>query len=98
VALSGFTATFVFIYDQAGTAHQVGTTNGSYLLPPGYSISITYSVVGTWIWTDPLMVGQNYQFGAYSAENLVLINQIAQLPLTAHGEAGQAGLGSVVSN
>jgi hypothetical protein len=97
---NGATITNVSIYDQAGVAHTVGTAAGSYLLPPGYSISIAYTVATpTWVWTDPLMaVGENLQFGGYSASNLVLINQILQLPLTAHGEAGQPGLGSVVSN
>jgi len=99
IAANGATITNVSITDQAGVAHTVGSAAGSYLLPPGYGISIAYTVATpTWVWTDPLMVGANYQFGGYSASNLVLINQLSQLPLTAHSEAGQTGLGAVVSN
>lgn len=100
IAANGATITNVSIIDQAGVSHTVGAGAGSYLLPPGYSIVMTYTVATpTWVWTDPLMaVGMNLQFGGYSAENLVLINQIAQLPLTVHGEAGQTGLGAAVSN
>jgi hypothetical protein len=100
ISANGATITNVSIIDQAGVSHTMGTAAGSYLLPPGYSIVMTYTVATpTWIWTDPLMaVGENLQFGGYAAENLVLISQLLQLPLTAHAEGGQAGLGAVVSN
>lgn len=68
VTLAGFTATFVYSYDQAGNQVQLGTTNGTYLLPPGYSISVTYSVAGTWAWLNAY---QPYQYPpVYSQENL----------------------------
>ena len=69
ITLSGFTATFVYSYDQSGNQVQLGTTNGTYLLPPGYSISITYSVAGTWTW---LAAYQPYQYpSVYASENLI---------------------------
>jgi hypothetical protein len=46
VALSGFTLTFVYI-----NGVQVGTTNATYQLPAHGTMSITYSVGGTWTWT-----------------------------------------------
>jgi hypothetical protein len=36
---------------------QVGTTNAAYAVPAGGTISITYSVVGTWTWTLPASSG-----------------------------------------
>jgi hypothetical protein len=82
VTLAGFTSTFVYSYDQSGNQVQIGTTNGTYLLPPGYSISITYSVVGTWTW---LASYEPYQFpSVYAAENLITAqaspNSILQQP------------------
>lgn len=47
VTLTGFTATAVFV-----NGVQVGTTNGTYLVPAGGTISVTYSVAGTWIWVN----------------------------------------------
>jgi hypothetical protein len=90
VALSGFTMTACFV-----NGVSVGTTNTSYGVPPGGSISVTYSVAGTWAWTDPLATGYT---PTYSAENLALINEIGQLPYPAHAEGGEPGLGEAVSN
>lgn len=98
VAITGGTMTNVSIVDQSGVSHTVGTGAGNYLLPPGYSISMTYSVAPTWAWTDPAYSSEILQFGGYSSENLVLVNEISQLPFPAHSEAGQSGLGEAVSN
>lgn len=95
VALSGFTLTNVSLTDQSGNVTTVGSTNTSYGVPPGYSIAITYTVAGTWAWTDPLDTGYT---PTYSAENLSLINEIGQLPYPAHAEGGEPGLGTAVSN
>jgi hypothetical protein len=46
VTLSTFTLTFVYV-----NGVQVGTTNAAYTVPAGGTISITYSVAGTWTWT-----------------------------------------------
>jgi hypothetical protein len=54
VALTGGTSTFIYIYDQSGNQTQVGTTTPqNVLLPPGYSISVTFSAAPTWAWTNP---------------------------------------------
>lgn len=52
VTLSGFTLTFVYVN---GT--QVGTTNAAYAVPAGGTISVTYSVAGTWTWVLPASSG-----------------------------------------
>jgi hypothetical protein len=98
VAVVGGTMTNVSIIDQAGVSHTVGAGAGNYLLPPGYSIIMTYTVAPTWTWTDPPYLAAVMQFGGYSSPNLVLINEIGQLPFPAHGEVGQPGLGEAVSN
>lgn len=45
VTLSAFTLTAVFV-----NGVQVGTTNATYTVPQHGTISITYSVAGTWVW------------------------------------------------
>jgi hypothetical protein len=45
VTLSAFTLTAVFV-----NGVQVGTTNATYTVPAHGTISVTYSVVGTWTW------------------------------------------------
>jgi hypothetical protein len=52
VVISGGTLTFVFV-----NGVQVGTTAGTYLVPVGGTISITYSVAPTWTWALPLTSG-----------------------------------------
>jgi len=48
VTLSGFTLTFVYV-----NGVQAGTTNAAYAVPAGGTISVTYSVAGTWTWLLP---------------------------------------------
>jgi hypothetical protein len=48
VTISAGTLTFVFVN---GT--QAGTTAGTYLVPVGGTISVTYSVAPTWAWALP---------------------------------------------
>ena len=48
VTISAGTLTFVFV-----NAVQAGTTAGTYLVPVGGTISITYSVAPTWAWALP---------------------------------------------
>lgn len=52
VTLSGFTVTFVYV-----NGVQVGTTNAAYAVPAGGTISVTYSVAGTWTWVLPVSSG-----------------------------------------
>jgi hypothetical protein len=46
VVISAGTVTFVFV-----NSVQVGTGDGTYTVPPGQAISITYSSAPTWTWT-----------------------------------------------
>jgi len=52
VTLSAFTLTFVYV-----NGVQVGTTNAAYAVPAGGTISVTYSVAGTWTWVLPVSNG-----------------------------------------
>lgn len=52
VTLSAFTLTFVYV-----NGVQVGTTNAAYAVPAGGTISVTYSVAGTWTWVLPASNG-----------------------------------------
>lgn len=47
VVLSGFTATAVIV-----NGITVGVTNGTYIVPSGGYIAVTYSVVGAWVWSN----------------------------------------------
>jgi hypothetical protein len=55
VTVTGGTLTQVNVYDQATSqiSGLSGTAAGTYLVPPGCSISITYSAAPTWAWTNP---------------------------------------------
>jgi len=48
VTISGGTLTFVFV-----SGAQAGTTAGTYLVPAGGTISVTYSAAPTWAWALP---------------------------------------------
>lgn len=71
VTTSGATGvSHVFVYDQAGNSTDLGAANGTFLVPPGGSISLTYSG-GTLAWTW-LAAYQPYQYPAvYASENLI---------------------------
>lgn len=73
VTLSGFTLTNVYV-----NGVQVGTTNAAYAVPAGGTISVTYSVVGTWTWLLPT------NNGAISAGAVAL-------PIAAGGASFTAG-------
>ena len=99
ISANGATITNVSIVDQTGVSHTMLTAAGSVLLPPGYGISIAYTVATpTWVWTDPEYSSEILQFGGYAASNLVLISQLSQQEFPAHSEVGQPGLGEAVSN
>jgi hypothetical protein len=73
VTLSGFTLTFVYV-----NGIQVGTTNAAYAVPAGGTISVTYSVAGTWTWVLP-------------ASNGAVTAGAVALPIAAGGAAFSAG-------
>jgi hypothetical protein len=80
VTLSAFTVTNVFV-----NGVQVGTTNAAYAVPAGGTISVTYSVAGTWTWVLPVSNGS------------VAANALA-LPIAAGGAAFTAGESLYVSD
>jgi hypothetical protein len=90
VTITGGTLTSVVV-----NGVQAGTTAGSYSLPPGGSISITYSVAPTWAWTDPINLS-GAPFTA--AENLGPVNEQTDTPFPAHAEGGEPGLGIEIDN
>jgi len=94
VALTGFTLTAVLV-----NGVQVGTTNTSYALPPGGSISITYTVAGTWAWTNPIATSYTPGYSAYNtlAEGAGY-SPLTVLPYASHAEGGFTGLAAGVSN
>lgn len=96
VALTGGTVSNVTVTNSTGQSATVASgTPANYLIPPGGTHTITYSVVPTGMaWTDPL----DSDFEGYAAENLALINQLTDEPYAQHGEGGQTGLGTGVDN
>jgi hypothetical protein len=98
VALTGGTSTFIYTYDQLGTQVQVGTTTPqNVLLPPGYSISATFSVAPTWAWTDPYDVSDYPP--VYSQPNQITAqvspnNLLQQLPGNVYAPTRNLGGGT----
>jgi hypothetical protein len=90
VTITGGTMTNVSVN---GTT--VGAGAGSYNLPQGGSISMTYTVAPTWAWTDPPNLTGQPQAGT---QETTPVNELTDSPLPAHPEGGQAGLGIIISN
>jgi hypothetical protein len=90
VTITGGTMTNVSV-----NGSTVGAGAGSYALPPGGTISMTYTVAPTWAWTDPInLTGQP----VYAAENTGAVNQMTDEPEPAHGVGGEPGLGIAEDN
>jgi hypothetical protein len=90
VNITGGTLTSVVV-----NGSQVGTTAGVYPLPPGASMSITYSVAPSWSWTDPL----DEDFVGYAQENSQAgDNELTDLVDPPHAVGGETGLGAAESN
>jgi hypothetical protein len=91
VAITGGTVTAVLV-----NAVQVASGTGvNVSVPPGGTISITYSVAPTWTWTNPPDFSPS---PGYAAENTGSVNQYGNLPYAVHAEGGQSGFGGGVSN
>lgn len=77
----------------------VGTGAGTYQLPPGGSISMTYSVAPTWAWSNPIDLAPT---PGYYAENTQAEasgwNPYTALPYAQHATLGVTGLATGVSN
>jgi len=91
VNITGGTLTFVFV-----NGAQVGTTAGNYTVPPGGTISITYSVAPTWTWTSANTSG-SYLPG-YAGSNSRLTNELGDFRIPVHAEGGVTGLAALVTN
>lgn len=98
VVVTGGTLTQVNVYDQAG--NQItglsGTAAGTYLVPPGCSVSITYSVAPTWAWANvpnvsdypPVYASSNLLTNQGSPNNL-----LQQLPVGSASRSVAGGTG-----
>lgn len=98
ITTSGATGiTHVFVYDQSGNSVDYGTANGTFLVPPGGSISLTYSG-GTLAWTW-LAAYQPYAYPpVYASENLITAqaspnNIMQQLPVGSASRSLAGGTG-----
>jgi hypothetical protein len=93
VAAANSTGTVVVVTISAGTltsvvvnGTQAGTTAGTYLVPVGGTISVTYSVAPTWVWALPVTSasvtagGQALTFAptgtnvAFTAEQVLIVD------------------------
>lgn len=72
VVVTGFTATQTFV-----NGVLVGAGNGTFTVPAYGSISVTYTVAGTWTWTPigaSIGAGQNVNVGFFPANKSTFIN------------------------
>jgi hypothetical protein len=94
VAITGGTMTNVSV-----NGSTVGAGAGNYQLPPGGTISMTYTVAPTWTWTDPEDMQES---GGYAQENTGAeqgtYSPETEMPLNPHGVGGFTGFGTGVSN
>lgn len=106
VAVANPTGQYVSVNIAGGTMTNVsingitaGAGAGNYMIPPGGTITMTYSVAPTWTWTDPQDLG--YSPG-YSTMNTGAewpgYSPLTAMPLFPHAAVGQAGLGTGVTN
>lgn len=85
VTTSGATGiTHIYVYDQSGNTTDYGTANGTFQIPPGGAISLTYSG-GTLAWTWSNFYEPNQYPPVYASENLTTAqaspnNLLQQLP------------------
>lgn len=94
VAITGGTMTNVSV-----NGVTVGAGAGNYALPPGGTITMTYTVAPTWAWTNP--PATSYSPG-YSASNGFAegagYNPDTLLPYAQHATGGFTGFATGVSN
>lgn len=95
VTVSGGTVTNITVTNQYGASATVASgTPATFSVPQGGSVTMTYSVAPTWIWTNPL----DLLVQGPAAEDTAPINEEAELPDPAYTADGEAGLGEAVSN
>lgn len=88
------TPTWVWAPVVAGFAGTSIPSPSSVPLPPGCSITLTYSGPPTWAWIAPLDI----DWIGYAQSNFTAINEQGALPWAGHAEGGEPGLGTGVSN
>jgi hypothetical protein len=110
VAAFGGTTTFWFVNSVQVATTTPASTNGTaplaLALPPGATISCTYSVAPVWAWMDYLDMGvlANSNGSVYAGENSVAptgvtgYNPLGALPYAVHSGMSAAGFGAGVSN
>jgi hypothetical protein len=76
-----------------------GAGAGNYMLPPGGSITMTYSVAPTWTWNNPIDLAETPGYYAMNtgAESAPW-SPYTTLPYPQHATLGVTGLGTGVSN
>jgi hypothetical protein len=80
----------------AGAGGNITAGSVAIRVPPSGSLVPVYTVVPTsWTWADPQDLSGEPEV---ASENQAAINQTGQLPLPAHAEGGETGLGEAVSN
>lgn len=112
-AVANSTGKPLYVVLAAGTVTAVSVNGASVAtsspanvaLPPGGSITLTYSVAPVWSWLDlPWLAPPPSTGTAYAQENTVPASGVAgyspvnDLPYPAHAEGGLSGLGVGVAN
>ena len=95
VTITGGTLTNVSV-----NGSTVGAGAGTYSLPAGGTITMTYSVAPTWSWANLLDVGYGWSFGAQNTGALTGSghNALTELPMASHTTGGLPGLAVGVAN
>lgn len=94
VAITGGTMTNVSV-----NGVTVGAGAGNYSVPPGGTISMTYSVAPTWAWTNPLASSYSPGYSSYNTQaEGAGYNPDTLLPYAQHATGGFTGFATGVSN
>jgi hypothetical protein len=94
VAITGGTMTNVSV-----NGVTVGAGAGNYSVPPGGTITMTYTVAPTWAWTNPIASSYTPGYSAYNTQaEGAGYNPVTVLPYPAHATGGLTGLAAGVSN
>lgn len=106
VAVTNPTGQFVSVAIVGGTMTNVsvngvtvGAGAGNYMVPPGGTITMTYTVAPTWTWNNYLDMSQTPGYYAMNTgAEAAGWNPYTALPYPQHATLGQPNLGSGVSN
>lgn len=106
VVVTNTTGQYVSVAIVGGTMTNVsingvtaGAGAGNYSLPPGGTISMTYTVAPTWTWTAPIATSYTPGYSAYnSGASGPGYSPITAMPYAAHSLSGFTGWGVGVCN